>query len=239
MYRRFVAEGAARQELVAEHMGLAKSICSKVYRKVGQYVEMDDLIGFATTGLLEAADRFDETAGTAFSTYAYYRIRGAVYDGLRVMGHIPRSQYDKLQAARRADDYLESAGRQDAAARGQGPAASTEDELRSMYEALAGASTVFVTSLDAQIAEGKDFADFTASAEDKLALAQMRGELSKAIEALPERESHFIRKHYYEGKTLLEAGSELGLSKSWSSRLHARAVDLLKKQLVKQHASFE
>ncbi len=220
-------------------MGLVKSICSKVYRKVGRYVEMDDLIGFGTTGLLEAADRFDENAGTAFSTFAYYRIRGAVYDGLRSMGHIPRGEYDKLRAARRADEYLESLGRQDAAARapGQGAAPSTEDDLRSMYEAMAGAATVFVTSLDAQLEEGKDFADFATSAEEKLALSQMRVELAVAIEALPERERHFIRKHYYDGKTLLDAGQELGLSKSWSSRLHARAVDLLKKQLVKQHAA--
>ncbi len=231
-------------------MGLVKSICSKVYRKVGQYVEMDDLIGFGTTGLLEAADRFDETAGTVFSTFAYYRIRGAVYDGLRSMGHIPRREYDKLRAARRADEYLESLGQRDAAARapGQGAAlaqgaarargaAKTEDELRSMYEAMAGAATVFVTSLDAQLEEGKDFTDLAASAEDKLALSQMRGQLVVAIDALPERERHFIRKHYYEGKTLLDAGQELGLSKSWSSRLHARAVDLLKKQLVKQHAA--
>lgn len=233
-----MAEGAARQGLVDEHMGLVKSICSKVYRKVGQYVEMDDLIGLGTTGLLEAADRFDETAGAAFGTFAYYRIRGAVYDGLRSMGHIPRGEYDKLRAARRADEYLESLGQQDAAARapGQG-AANTEDELRSMYEAIAGAATVFVTSLDAQLEEGKDFTDLATSAEDKLALAQMRGQLVKAMDALPERERHFIRKHYYEGKTLLDAGQELGLSKSWSSRLHARAVDLLKKQLVKQHAA--
>ena len=40
-----------------------------------------------------------------------------------------------------------------------------------------------------------------------------------------------MEKHYFEGKTLLEAGSDLGLSKSWASRLHARAIDLLRAAL--------
>jgi len=237
VYRLAVAEGAARQKLVNEHMGLAHSICNKAHKKVGRYVEYDDLLGFATAGLLEAADRFDETAGTAFSTFAYYRIRGAVYDGLRQMGHIPRGEYEKLKAAQRADEYLEGMGRREDAARQPGqPAAatSTEDELRSMYEAMANTMTIFVTSLDAQLEAGQDIHDLAASAEDQVALAQMRAQLAEAIAALPERERHFVTKHYYEGKTLLDAGKELGLSKSWASRLHGRAVDLLRKQLAKQ-----
>jgi RNA polymerase sigma factor for flagellar operon FliA len=220
-------------------MGLVHSICSKAHKKVGQYVEYDDLVGFGAAGLLEAADRFDETVGTAFSTFSYYRIRGAVYDGLRDMGHIPRGEYQKLKAAQRADEYLESMAQRDAATRqpGQPPVAtSTEDDLRAMYEAMANTVTIFVTSLDAHVESGKEIAELGKTAEEKVALVQMGKQIAKAIEALPERERHFIQKHYYEGKTLLEAGKDLGLSKSWSSRLHGRAVELLRKQLAKQHA---
>ena len=37
-----------------------------------------------------------------------------------------------------------------------------------------------------------------------------------------------MTKHYFEGKSLQEAGAELGVSKSWASRLHAQAVDQLR-----------
>ena len=37
-----------------------------------------------------------------------------------------------------------------------------------------------------------------------------------------------MTKHYWEGKNLLEAGAELGISKSWASRLHAQAVERLR-----------
>ena len=37
-----------------------------------------------------------------------------------------------------------------------------------------------------------------------------------------------MTKHYWEGKNLLEAGAELGISKSWASRLHAQVVEKLR-----------
>lgn len=235
-----MAEGAARTKLVDEHMGLVRAICSKIYKKVGRHVEFDDLLSFGTTGLLEAADRFDEDVGAQFSTFAYYRIRGAVYDGLRDMAHIPRHEYDKLKAQRHADEYLESMGQRDDAARAPGRAAgaqTVEGDLRAMYEAMASTVTIFVTSLDAQADLGREVSGDAASPEEQVALSQMRGQLVEAMTALPERERHFIQKHYYEHKTLLDAGKELGLSKSWSSRLHARAVEMLRDQLIKQRAA--
>ena len=52
-----------------------------------------------------------------------------------------------------------------------------------------------------------------------------------AIAALPDRERTIVERHYYQDQTLLEAGAELGVTKSWASRLHARAVDMLREKL--------
>ena len=49
-------------------------------------------------GLLEAAERFDETRGVAFTTFSYYRIRGAIFDGLRQLGWMNRSQWARYSA---------------------------------------------------------------------------------------------------------------------------------------------
>lgn len=239
MYRDRVVDGDERQQLVNDHMMLVHSICRKIHARVGRCVEYDDLVGFGTTGLLEAADRFDPTVGVAFGTFAYYRVRGAVYDGMRTMGHLPRTEYEKIKAARRADELLERMGRQEAAARQPGrptAAPSRADDLRAMYEAMADVVTVFVTSLDACIEQGAEFPDLGATPQDALGLRQLRAQLARAIAALPERERQLLRKHYYEDMTLRDAGAELGLSPSWASRLHARAVQRLHVQLIAQHA---
>ena len=57
-------------------------------------------------GLLEAASRFDPEAGAHFMTFAYYRVRGAIYDGLRQMGWLSRSHYKRARFEAQANDYL-------------------------------------------------------------------------------------------------------------------------------------
>jgi RNA polymerase sigma factor for flagellar operon FliA len=52
-----------------------------------------------------------------------------------------------------------------------------------------------------------------------------------AIEDLPEDEATLIRRHYFNGERFDHVAGELGLSKSWASRLHTRAVRRLSKRL--------
>jgi RNA polymerase sigma factor for flagellar operon FliA len=63
--------------------------------------------------------------------------------------------------------------------------------------------------------------------------AGMRHKVDEALATLPPKERDLIQKHYAEGKTLVEAGEEMGLSKSWASRLHAQAVERLRRRLVR------
>ena len=60
---------------------------------------------------------------------------------------------------------------------------------------------------------------------------QQRSIVREALASLPEKERKLLELYYFEERSLLEAGAALGLSKSWSSRLHARAVTLLKEAL--------
>jgi RNA polymerase sigma factor for flagellar operon FliA len=66
------------------------------------------------------------------------------------------------------------------------------------------------------------------SPSDDVDRGRMARALRIALSRLPEKERALVTKHYYEGKNLLEAGVELGISKSWASRLHAQAVEKLR-----------
>jgi RNA polymerase sigma factor for flagellar operon FliA len=62
---------------------MVRSLAWQLCRKLPKSVEMDDLIGEAQAGLLQAARDFDDTRGASFSTYAYWRIRGSMLDWIR------------------------------------------------------------------------------------------------------------------------------------------------------------
>jgi RNA polymerase sigma factor for flagellar operon FliA len=68
-------------------------------------------------------------------------------------------------------------------------------------------------------------------ADERLELEQQKKRVRAAIAQLPEKERKLLEGYYFQAKTLEEAGAEIGQSKSWASRLHARAVERLKEIL--------
>ena len=49
--------------------------------------------------------------------------------------------------------------------------------------------------------------------------------------ALPDSERTLVERHYFAGETLEQAAASIGLSKSWGSRLHARAIEAIAREL--------
>ena len=67
--------------------------------------------------------------------------------------------------------------------------------------------------------------------EDLLGDAEMLERVRTAVEKLPEQERQMVERHYFKGERLDQAAAALGLSKSWGSRLHARAIELITQSL--------
>jgi RNA polymerase sigma factor for flagellar operon FliA len=81
-----------RQRLVDANVPFVRSIAAKIKEQLPREIEFDDLVAYGMQGLLEAAERYDGSHGTSFTTFAYYRVRGAMFDGLRGMGWLPRTR---------------------------------------------------------------------------------------------------------------------------------------------------
>jgi RNA polymerase sigma factor FliA len=224
----------ANDQLVERHLDLARQAAAIVYPRVKAHIEFDELVALGRSGLVEAASRYDASRGASFHTYAWYRVHGAIIDGMRKQTTLPRRVWAKLVALRAASDYLETQGERERGASAQGRvSATTTSELAKVKDAIAAIRTMYVTSLDAARASGFDAADPGAGADETLQTAQLAKRLRAAIDLLPERERALMTKHYWEGKNLVEAGTDLGISKSWASRLHAQAVDRLRDTLAK------
>jgi RNA polymerase sigma factor FliA len=223
-------DAAERARLVESHLDLSRKAAGMIYPRVKDHIEFDELVALGNSGLTEAASRFDPTRGASFSTFAWYRVQGAIIDGLRRQSNLPRRVWQKLVALRAASDYLEHRAERDAGAaqRGAKPAEGA-DALAAVKSAMAAIRTMYVTSLDGLREKGFDATDPDAPvADERIDIGRLSEKLRAALAALPEKERALVTKHYWEGKNLLEAGEELGISKSWASRLHAQAVERLR-----------
>jgi RNA polymerase sigma factor FliA len=209
--------GESKTQILEKYGPYVRSLASQVRKQFNAQFEMDELTAWGQVGLLEAADRYDPRVGANFLTFAHYRIKGAIFDGLRKMGVL------KGGAAERSNAYLGNLSDRDQGGR------SLDDSVRELSDAVTGLAMVFATSLEG--AEGLQVSDEQLPADERLQLEQMRRRVRAAIEKLPEKERKLLQGYYFQNKTLEEAGAEIGQSKSWASRLHARAVERLKQLL--------
>ncbi|MEO1227760.1 MAG: sigma-70 family RNA polymerase sigma factor [Myxococcota bacterium] len=215
----------SRAELAKQYGPYVRSIAGKIKKTLSKDIEFDDLYSYGMLGLMEAADRFDAKYGANFMTFAYYRVRGAIYDGLRGMGWVSRTEYQKYRYEQHANEYLRTVAEQEAVGSGS-VRKSDDDEVAEIADAVEGLVTIYVTALDAM--EGFQIADESGPAVDeKLEVQQARRLVAEAIEKLPEQERTLLTLYYYKELSLEEVGKHLGLSKSWTSRLHARAIEKL------------
>jgi len=228
---------ADRQKLVDANVPFVRSIASKIKDQLPREIEFDDLYNYGMQELLEAAERYDRRHGVTFQTFAYYRVRGAMFDGLRNMGWLPRHEYARLRFEERAAAYLTNLSEREAGAGVSAEAAAVvniEDEVRQVAEALGGVAAIFVTTMEGQKEKGDVATGMTPTPQVDIERQERDVAVEAALRELPDKERRLLQLYYFEDRPLEEVGKIMGLSKSWSSRLHARAIDLLKDALKRQ-----
>lgn len=220
--------GDSRQSLIEEGQRLVQSLVTRIQRSIPMRVDRDDLVAYGEIGLAEAARDFDPEQGASFTTFAYYRVRGAIYDGLSKMSWTSRAHYKRLKYQQMSNEVL----RLDAETnRSSG---SLEDEATWFRDVTQNLAVVYLAS---QSADEKGIRDSSiedpraASAAAIVAQQEIATKLHSLIRTLPRLEQNLIRMVYFEGATMQQAGQSLGISKSWASRLHAKSLEQLAREL--------
>lgn len=222
--------GEDRKTILEKYGPYVRSLAATVRKQFNAQLELEELIAYGQIGLLEAADRFDARMGANFLTFAHYRIKGAIFDGLRKMGILKGSDARLSFNSERASAYLGNLSDRDVGGRG----GRVEDDVREISDAVTGLAMVFATGLEGGGGEGAQIADESLPPDQRIEIEQLRVRVKAAIEKLPEKERKLLQGYYFQGKTLEEAGAEIGQSKSWASRLHARAIERLKELLEEE-----
>jgi RNA polymerase sigma factor for flagellar operon FliA len=231
--RRAVAQ-MDRQTLLEEFEPLCIRIVDRlaVRFKLRSHVSRDDMMAQARLGLLEAAGKYDPEQGARFATFAYYRIQGAVIDGLRAGGHLKRRS--RSQAA------LASASAQLQAHTPQEQSAWTASSQRSgLAERVAqidatvchhGMAWMLLHEADAR----QEVQAARSSPRRQLLEAEQRQHLREAIETLSEKERYCIEEHFLKEKKYQEIAAHLGCSTSWVSRAIKRSLEKLYKRITQR-----
>lgn len=232
---RMSAPALNETELVIEYGPMVRRIVGRLRSQLKLRVDSEDLEQMGMLGLIEAARRYDAASGVPFTAFAHYRIRGAVLDNLKRMTGVGRTQARAIGRMRAAMDYSESHA--EASAGQDSPA----EDAAFIERAVEG--VLFVADLTDLAVSGRDDDDDDDtphsaridSPEKLLRRRQSHDLLHAALESMPEDEAWLLREHYLNGRSLAEVGEERGISRSWACRLHARAIDRLRRILQARH----
>jgi len=207
-------------ELIQQCQGLVRSLAKQIHLTLPPSADFDDLIGYGQVGLAEAARVFNPDVNVKFSTFAYYRIRGAIFDGISKMAWFRRHSAATARYERGANALLEEASTE------QAP--DVVADARWLNDVSRTLAVAYLTSQSRPLElEDEDCEDPSAAMADR----ELSDRLHDLLDRLPAEAQSLIRGVYFEGLSLQEAGMRLGVSKSWASRLHSRILDRLGREL--------
>jgi RNA polymerase sigma factor for flagellar operon FliA len=228
-----------RDQLIVHYSPLVKYVAGRVATGLPQNVDQADLVSYGIFGLIDAIEKFDLDRGFKFETYAIARIKGNILDELRSIDWVPRSVRAKARALEKAYSKLES----------QLHRTPTDGELaeeldltdEQLQTTLGQISFTGLVALDEMLSGGDRGDSITLG--DTLAdggpgpvaayeVEEMRQILADAINRLPEREKTVLTLYYYEGLTLAEIGSILGVTESRVCQIHTKSVIQLRSRLA-------
>jgi RNA polymerase sigma factor for flagellar operon FliA len=179
----------------------------------------DDMMGDARAGLLEAVRAFEAERGASFATFAYYRVQGAVVDGLRRGGLLRRSsrRAGALCAANaEIGEALWTAAPQD-----------QHQRLGAIDRSVSHHGVAWILTQEAE--ERAEESEQARPADKRLAQAQLRQLLAASLAKLPDTEREIIESIWFRGESQAAVSGRLGCSEAWVSRAHGRARERLRK----------
>ena len=206
------SDGEAQAALVDLYLPFARSIAADLYRKrIDDAVEFNEYFQYASLGLLEAIQRFDVERGLAFTTYATYRIRGSVLNGLeRSTERREQLAYLRRQRQQRVRELADS---------------GIDDAFGQVVELTINLALGFLIEDSNVAAEAED----PESPEELEAVDQLKQNIVSAIGNLPPRERVIIQYYYFHQTGFDQLADQLGVTKGRVSQLHKQALGRLRK----------
>jgi len=234
----------ARNHLLEEYLHIVKYTADRLYAKLPDEVELDDLVSAGVFGLMDAVKAYDPERGVKFETYCAPRVRGAILDELRSLDWVPRLVRSRAHKLNAATSELE-------AALGRRPddkelAKVMNLPMKEFNKLRRDARAVGLVSLSRKWYEtdaSKDVREIDViqdkRSEDPLRAVQRKDMKDLVTRGLSRAQRLIIMLYYFEEMTMKEIGETLDLSESRVSQMHSAILDRLRGHLEKRQKELQ
>jgi RNA polymerase sigma factor for flagellar operon FliA len=226
-----------RERILLEQLPQVRSIARRIHEKLPRHVPFEDLVHAGVLGLMDALQKFDQGKHVQFSSYAKFRIRGAILDSLRELDWSPRD-------LRRKARLLEETSLQLSARLGRAPAEPEMAkelgmELSAFQHLLGEIKGLEIGSFRIESSHDgreEDLCEYLPDdPEDtpyhRCLESEIKHLLARVIDELPEKERQVLALYYFEELTMKEVGVALGVGESRVSQIHSLAIIRLRSRL--------
>jgi len=228
-----------REEIIKKNIPLVKYIASKIIVGKNKYVEYEDLISYGMIGLMDAINKFDDTKGMKFSTYAAIRINGSIIDEIRRNSPISKRAIDKLNRYNKVVEELQNKLYREP--KDIEVAERMEISLKELTDIQGYVNYISMMSLETILFGDDEEMSLINSIEDtkspspqrSLEEKEMLEYLRRGLDNLKERDRLILNLYYFEKLTLKQVGAVLEVSESRVCQLHSRAILNLRKEIEK------
>ncbi len=227
----------ALETLIKANLRFVVSV-SKQYQNQG--LSLPDLINEGNLGLIKAAQRFDETRGFKFISYAVWWIRQSILQALAEQARIVRLPLNKIGSINKinkAFNQLEQEFQRDPTMEEIAELMETKPELIEDTLNLSGTPV----SMDAPLKDEEAgnmyeimLNDDSLNPEEKLLDDSLRQEIERSLNTLGDREAEILRFYFglngYHSHTLEEIGSKFGLTRERVRQIKEKSIKKLRNQ---------
>jgi len=225
-----------RNFFMEKYLHLVRYNAERIYARLPDEVDLEDLMSAGLFGLMDAIDGFDLEKKVKFETYCAPRIRGAILDELRSMDWVPRLVRHRTSKVEGARQKLEMASGERASDEDVAKALNIDSEEFVKYKR--DSSAVQVTSITRKCfpSDGsRELREIDVIKDDNqtnpVIDAQRRDLKDLMTKGLSRAERLIVILYYYEGMTMKEIGATLDLSESRVSQMHSSILARLKAQM--------
>ena len=208
-----------------EHAGLVRLVANRAARS--GIIPLEEAVQDGALGLMEALDRWDESRGLAFSTFAYPRIAGAIKDAARQRDRLPRSWRRRQTEMSRAKERLRAALHCEPTA--HDVASELGLSVEEVWDWSARVGEPY--SLDDSVSDdGQLLQDTIAGSDGREESDQIEHMLvvKARIRRLTPRELQVLALYFYDGLKLHEIADVFGLTTGRISQIRTKALGKLR-----------
>ena len=232
---------SVRDTLIVQYIYLIRYVVGRVKVTLPATISIEDIAGYGVEGLINAIERYSPQKNTRFETYALIRIRGAILDRIRAQDFLPRSVRKKIKDIKNIQEQLkQELGRMPTTTEVANALEMDPDKVNQLL-----AEDTTMTSIYEKKGSSDDSMEIIDTIQDTNKLnpqeqmeeKNVKQQLEKALQRLPERERVIMVLYYQENMTLKEIGAALNMSESRVCQLHAQSIMKLKNFLSEDRSS--